>query len=162
MKKLKLIFTLLVLATSFASSAQDGAMQSNQSNAKLIAVVNRANWCMVCRANGERFGALLMPYTAKGVKIYMNDITNDTTRAASKTVLENEGIYKAVTTVKRKGMGKMMKSCGLARDKQSEAMASGIVTFINPATHKQVKQVSIALPDEEMKKTIDKLLNYKP
>jgi hypothetical protein len=159
MKTLKSIFAILLLAISFAANAQDAAVQTNQVNPKLIAVVNRANWCMVCRTNGERFGAVLMPYAAKGVKIYMNDITNDTTRAASKAVLENERIYKAVTMVKRKGMGKMIQSCGLAKDKQNLNMASGIVTFINAATYKQLKQVSIALTDEEMKKTIDKLLN---
>ena len=37
-------------------------MAARLSDPKLIAVVNRANWCGVCKANGPRFGALLTPY----------------------------------------------------------------------------------------------------
>lgn len=151
MKKVKFLFAILLLATSFVANAQNG-------NSKLIAVVNRANWCMVCKANGERFGANLMPYAAKGVTILLNDLTNDTTIAASNTALKNAGVYKAVYSVKRKGMGKMLQSCGLAKDKTSKSLPSGIVTFINPTTHKQLKQLSIAISDEEMKTTIDNLL----
>lgn len=159
MKKLKSLLTIVLLATSFAAHAQDGNMEKEDTNPKLIAVVNKANWCKVCQANGQRFGAVLMPYAAKGVKVYMNDVTDTTTATASKTTLENAGIYKAVTKIKRKGMGKMMESCGLKKTKYSDAMATGIVTFIHPTTHKQLKQVSIAITDEEMKTTIDNLLN---
>jgi hypothetical protein len=159
MKKLKLLFAIVLLATSFVTYAQDGSMQKDEANPKLIVVVNRANWCRVCKANGQRFEAVLMPYTAKGVKIYMNDVTDTTTTASSKATLETAGIYKAVTKVKRRGMGKMMESCGLKKTKHNDAMATGIVTFINATTHKQLKQVSIAITDEEMKTAIDKLLN---
>jgi hypothetical protein len=159
MKKVTTLFAILLLAINFAAQAQDASTQKNETNTKLIAVVNRANWCKVCQANGQRFAALLMPYAAKGVKIYMNDLTDSTTTTTSKTTLYNEGVYKAVIKVKRKGMGKMMESCGLKKTKYSDAMATGIVTFIHATTHKQLKQVSIAISDEEMKTTIDNLLN---
>lgn len=147
------------MATSFVNNAQDNDSMPKQSeNPKLIAVVNRANWCAVCRANGERFGALIMPYTAKGVTIYMNDLTNDTTKAASKLELEKANIYEAVTTIPRKGVGKMLKSCGLTKDKKQSSLPSGIVIFINPKTHKQLKQLSIASSDEQMKTIIENLL----
>ncbi len=55
-------------------------------------------------------------------------------------------------------MGKMLKSCGLAKDKKQSSLPSGIVTFIHPKTHKQIKQLSIASTDEEMKTTIETLL----
>ncbi len=88
MKKLKTVLAILLVATSFVSKAQDNQSIPNQpDNPKLIAVVKRANWCAVCRANGERFGALIMPYTAKGLNIYTNDLTNDTTKANSKLEL---------------------------------------------------------------------------
>jgi hypothetical protein len=151
MRKVKFLIAIFLFAASFVANAQN-------KNSKLIAVVNRANWCMVCKANGERFGATLMPYAAKGVTILMNNLTNETTIASSNTALKNAGVYKAVYSVKRKGMGKMLQSCGLAKDRTSKSLPSGIVTFINPATHKQLKQVSIAISDEEMKTTIDNLL----
>lgn len=154
MKKLKTFFAILLMALSFVSNAQD-----SQHNPKLIAVVNRANWCAVCRANGARFGALIMPYATKGLSIYMNDLTNDTTRATSKLELEKANIYDAVITIPRKGMGKMLKSCGLVKDKKQSSLPSGIVTFINPNTHKQIKQLSISTSDDEMKAVIDKPLN---
>jgi hypothetical protein len=159
MNSVKSILAIVLVATSFVSNAQDNHSMSKQSeNPKLLAVVNRANWCAVCRANGARFGALIMPYTAKGINIYMNDLTNDTTKATSKLELEKANIYEAVTTIPRKGIGKMLKSCGLAKDKKQSLLPSGIVTFINPKTHKQLKQLSIASSDEEMRTTIESLL----
>ncbi len=156
MKKMRLMFATLLMATSFSSYAQ---LPEHSDKPKLIAIVNTAKWCAVCKANGARFGAVLMPYAAQGVNIYMNDLTNDSTKAASKTILESAGAYKAVTTIQRKGMGKMLQSCGLAKDKKQSFIASGIVTFIDPKTHQQVKQISIAESDEAMIKTINHLLN---
>jgi hypothetical protein len=98
-------------------------------------------------------------YAAKGVKVYMNDVTDTTTAAASKKILKDAGIYRAVAKVKRKGMGKMMESCGLKKTKHSDARTTGIVTFINATTHKQLKQINIAIAHEEMKTTIDNLIN---
>ena len=156
MKKIKLIMTTAVLAISFISNAQ---LPEHSANPTLIAVVNSASWCTICKVNAARFGAVLMPYAAKGVNIFMNDITNETTKAASKQDLEKAEVYAAVTTIPRKGMGKMLKACGLVKDRKQTQEVSGIVTFINPKTHKQVKQLSIAEPDEVMIKTINSLLN---
>lgn len=156
MKKVKLIIAIVLVATSFSSFAQ---MPEHSANPKLIAVVNRANWCAVCKANATRFGAVLMPYAAKGVNIYLNDLTNETTKAASKQELEKANAYVAVNTIPRQGMGKVLKACRLVSDKTQTQDVSGIVTFINPKTHKQVKQISIAESDEEITKTINKLLN---
>lgn len=162
MKKTTLIFALLVMAISFASNAQDNqGLLKHPANPKLIAVVNSADWCPVCKANGPRFGALAMPYAARGVSIYVNDLTNETTKAASKSALENAGIYEAVTTIPRKGIGHLLKSCGLAKDKRKLTEVSGIATFINPETHKQLKQLSIAGSDDAMKATIESLLKQK-
>jgi hypothetical protein len=158
MKKLTTMFAIILLATNFAAHAQDATIQKGNPNSKIIAVVNRANWCRVCQANGQRFGELLMPYASKGVTIYMNDLTDSASTASSKASLETAGIYKAVTKVKRKGMGKMMESCGIKKTKHSKSMATGIVTFVNATNHKQIKQVSIAITDEEMKTIIDNLL----
>ena len=156
MKKVKLIIATLLMATAFGSFAQ---MPENSTNPKLIAVVNRANWCGVCKANAERFSKVLMPYSAKGVNIYLNDLTNETTKEASKQELENANVYVAVTTLPRKGMGKVLKVCHLVKDKKQTQDMAGIVTFIDPVSHKQLKQVSISVSDEEMNSIITKLLN---
>jgi hypothetical protein len=159
MKKLKMLFAIIIWTTNYAAHAQVATTEKDNPNPKIIAVVNRATWCRICQAHGQQFGTLLMPYTAKGVSIYMNDLSDSASIAASKETLEAAGIYKAVTKVKRKGMGKMMESCGIKKTKYNKAMATGIVTFINAKTHKQLKQVSIATSDEEMKQIIDNLLN---
>jgi hypothetical protein len=56
--------------------------------------VNRANWCGVCKANGERFGNNIIPYATKGLAIVMNDLTNETTIAKSKADLKKSSLYK--------------------------------------------------------------------
>lgn len=156
MKKVRLIITTVLVATSCNSFAQ---MQDHKDSTKLIAVVNTANWCSVCEANGVRFAATIMPYASKGLKIYINNLTNDTTQLTSRNALNDAGIYNALFTLQRKGMGKMLKSCGLLKDKKQSGEASGIVTFIDPKTLKQIKQLSIAEPDDLMNSTINNLLN---
>jgi hypothetical protein len=159
MKRLKTVSTILLLVTSVITNAQDSkSIPKPSNNPELIAVVNSANWCTVCRANGERFAALIMPYTAKGLDIYMNDLSNDTTTAASTLELKKANLYDAVTTIPRKGMGKMLKFCGLVKDKKQPFLPSGIVTFIHPKTHKQIKQLSIASTDNDIQKTIEAFL----
>ena len=158
MKKSSVMFALMLLAIGTVSNAQNKSSPSQSESLKLIAVVNSANWCMVCKENGQRFGAVLMPYAAKGVKIFVNNLSNDTTKAASRMELENSNLYKAVTFVPRKGMGKMLQTCGLVKGKKQSNEVSGMVTFISPISHKMLKQVSVSVPDEEMKKTIDNFL----
>ena len=156
MKKVKLFIATLLMASGFGSIAQNA---EKSSNVKVIAVVNRANWCGVCKANGERFGAVLMPFAQKGVNIYMNDLTNELTKAESRKELEKANVYEPVNIIPRKGMGKALKACHMVKDKKQTQDVAGIVTFIDPVSHKQLKQVSISLPDDEMNKIITKLLN---
>jgi hypothetical protein len=156
MKKVKLFIAAIMMASGFSSFAQTPEQSSNP---KVIAVVNRANWCGVCKANGARFGAALMPYAQKGVNIYMNDLTNETTKEASKQELEKANVYETVNTIPRKGMGKALKACHMIKDKKQTQDVAGIVTFIDPISHKQLKQVSISVSDEEMNAIITKLLN---
>lgn len=94
MKKIKLIGIFFLMTFSFISFGQDRKNEeSKQSEIKVIAVVNRANWCSVCKANGERFSQNILPYTTKGLMIVINDLTDETTIAKSKTELENSDLY---------------------------------------------------------------------
>jgi hypothetical protein len=156
MKNVKLIIAIMLLAIGHSSYSQTSEITQNT---KLIAVVNKATWCAACKANGDRFGVLLFTYASKGVTIYVNDLSNEKTKEASKQELEKANVYEAVYTTPRKGMGKALKACGMVKDKKQTTDVAGIVTFIDAKSHKQVKQISISETDDEMKKTINKLLN---
>ena len=158
MTKLKLISALFLMAMSFMSYGQEtSGTQPTTAETKIIAVVNRANWCSVCKANGERFGNNIMTYTSKGVAIVMNDLTDDSTIAKSKAELKNSSLYKQIYKTNRNGVGRMMQVCGLIHGKD-KSMASGIVTFIDAKTLKVLSETSIAITDAEMKVIIENLL----
>lgn len=156
MKNVRLVIVSVFMASGFSSFAQTAEKTAEP---KLIAVVNQASWCRVCKANGERFGAVLMPYSAKGVSILINDLSNEITKEASKQALEKANVYEAVNTIPRKGMGKMLKACGMAKDRKQTQDVAGLVTFIDPVSHEQIKQVSISESDETMNLIINKLIN---
>jgi hypothetical protein len=158
MTKLKLASALFLMAmSSFSHGQETSSKRSATVETKVIAVVNRANWCGVCKANGERFCNNIAPYTAKGVAIVLNDLTDETTAAKSKNDLEKSDLYKQIYKTNRKGVGRMMQACGLVHGK-NKIMASGIVTFIDAKTLKVLSETSIAIPDAEMKAVIDNLL----
>lgn len=161
MTKLKLIsafYFLAVSAVSYGQNKQD--IQTADVAPKVIAVVNNAQWCNVCKANGERFGNNISTYTTKGLSIVMNDLTNDSTIAISKNVLKKSAVYKQIYKTKRKGVGRMMQSCGLIHGKE-KSMVSGIVTFIDAKSLSVLSETSIAVSDNEMKTIIDNQLNSK-
>jgi hypothetical protein len=158
MKNLKLITALFLMVMSFVSYGQEtSSTQSTTDEIKVIAVVNKANWCAVCKANGERFGNNIMPYATKGLTIVMNDLTNETTIAKSKADLKKSSLYKQIYKTNRKGVGRMMQVCGIVHGKE-KTMASGIVTFIDAKTLKVLSESSIAITDAEMKTIIENLL----
>jgi hypothetical protein len=100
---------------------------------KIIAVANRANWCGVCKSNGERVGSTITPYTTKGLAIVINDLTDATTIARSKAELGRSSLYKQIYESNRKGVGKMLQSCGIL-GADNKNMRSGIITFIDAKT----------------------------
>ncbi len=151
MKKLKLMSVIFLMATSLLSKAQT-------TNAKIIAVVNKANWCGVCKANGQRLANNIMPYTTKGLEIVMNDLTDEKTIAKSTEELKKSSLYKQIYKVNRKGVGRMMQVCGIVHGKNKN-MSSGIITFVDAKTLKVLSETSIAISDAEMKTIIVKLLN---
>src|SRR5579859_764229 len=147
MKTVKFFLPLLITLSGYTANSQDkSAMEGDPAKAKLIAVVNRAAWCEVCKANGDRAGALLMSYVCKGVTIYINDLTDSTTTATSKTMLQAAHLYDAVYTIPRKGMGGLFQHCGLLKGKSQTSLATGIITFVDPTTHKSLGRLSIAVP----------------
>jgi hypothetical protein len=57
MKKLTFFLTALMFVTGFAANAQEGKTAAGPAP-KIYAVVNRANWCTVCKENGQRAGII--------------------------------------------------------------------------------------------------------
>lgn len=159
MDKLKAVFTLFSMSISLLSHGQETiGIQPAKYTSKIIAVINRADWCSVCKANGERFGKNIMPYTSKGLAIITNDLTDDLTIEKSKVKLKRASLYKQIYETRRKGVGRMMQVCGFIHGK-NRSIATGMVTFIDAKTLKVVGGTSIAIADTEMSQIIENLLN---
>jgi len=63
MKTVKSIFTSMILALMVSASVMA------QSEPKVVAVVNKADWCPVCQANGERAMAAFMNNNKDGASL---------------------------------------------------------------------------------------------
>ena len=91
MKTKKSIFTSFILMFIFSISVMA------QSEQKVVAVINKADWCPVCEKNGERAMKALKGSNEDGaVKFIGNDLTNDQTKAKSKEKLKEYGLYEKV------------------------------------------------------------------
>lgn len=158
MKNLKVMAAFFLMAMSFMAYGQKtSGTQPTTAETKIIAVVNRASWCIVCKANGERFGNNIMPYTSQGLVIVINDISDETAIAKSKADLKKSNLYKQIYKTKRKNVGRMMQACGIV-DGKNKSIASGIITFIDAKTFKVLMETNIAITDAEMKTIINNLL----
>ncbi|MEO6949717.1 MAG: hypothetical protein ABI123_08825 [Ginsengibacter sp.] len=115
----------LVMGLSFAASAQNA-------HPKVIALLTKASWCPVCQANGPRFMKDVMPMVMKNkeVKMVMNDLSDKKTTAMSKSMLEKAGIYNFA----------------------EKNPATGMLYFFDGKTKDLVSKVSLAQPNEEIKK----------
>lgn len=108
-----------------------------QSNSKVIAIVNKADWCGTCQKNGERvMTQVLGDYKEPLVTIAANDLTNETTKAESKANLEKLGVYEAVANENKTGQ----------------------IILINRKTGKVIEKISVAKSNEELKKAFDKAI----
>ena len=135
MKKATTIALLIMLLSGVKTFAQ--MPMQDMGKMKIIAVVNKASWCPVCKAHGQNAGMIMMPYMKQGLAILMNDLSDDQTKASSKKSLTSAGVYHAVKGVKE----------------------TGVVIFVDGKTHKKLGQTSIAISDDDLKKEIEKYLN---
>lgn len=127
MKTIKTILTSIILVTLFSVSVMA------QSGAKVIAVVNRADWCPTCEKNGERAMAALMENNKDGaVQFVVNDLTNDETKAESAKNLKKVDVHQAV----------------------SEFNSTGMVYFFNAETKELLNKISVAKSDEKLTQTL--------
>jgi|SRR5450432_1527554 len=95
----------------------------------VIVVVNRADWCSVCKANGERAGKVVAKAAADGsLQVVLNDLTSETTAKQSASAI---------------------KAAGLS-DAMSVHTATGVMYLFDARTKKAVAQITVANTDEEI------------
>jgi len=103
------------------------------STAPMVAIVTRADWCSVCRANGERAGKVLFEEARDGsIEVVLNDITSDQTAARSLAVMEPKGLSEI-----------------------SQGASAGTISFIDSRTHRRVAEVTVAHQDDEIRLVIE-------
>lgn len=123
MKTLKTIFATILFGVMFTTSTYA------QSKAKLIAVVNQADWCSVCKANGQRAMEVFMENNKDGeIQFVTNDITNAETKKKSAEDLKKVGLETAMKNNK----------------------ASGVVFFFDAKTKKPITQTTVANSNDEI------------
>ncbi len=123
MKSIKTIFASVILIALVSGSAFAGT------TAKVIAVVNKAEWCPACQNNGERAHKAFMENNKDmAIQFVANDLTNDETKAKSAEELKKLGLDKAIAPYS----------------------GTGVVYFFNSETKALISQVSVAKPDQEL------------
>jgi hypothetical protein len=110
-----------------------GFSATAQSSPKVIAVINRADWCPVCKANGPRVMQEVMP-ACKDMQVtfLMNDLTDKKSIAQSKATLQMDGVYKAV----------------------EEQTSTGLIILVDNKTKKVLQTISVAEPTDKIVSTI--------
>lgn len=131
--KMKKILSLTVLCLLFFSAINFSLAASNP---KIYAVVQRADWCPVCKANGERImNDVMSNYMGSNdVSFVMNDLTNDDTKSKTKTELQNLGIYDSISGIE----------------------GTGLIILVDANSKKVLKQISVKESTKKILKAINK------
>lgn len=99
------------------------------SQAKVIAVVNHADWCGTCKSNGERAMTVFSENNPDGViQFVVNDLTNEETKQASAQSLKEHGLYDAMEA-KRK---------------------TALVYFFDSQSKELINEISVGKSNEEI------------
>ncbi len=116
------------LCLFFAAIFMSGFSATAQSSPNVIAVINRADWCPVCKTNGPRVMQEVMAACKDmKVKFVMNDLTDKKTIAQSKVTLQKEDVYKAV----------------------EGQTFTGLIILVDNKTKKVIQTISVAEPTEK-------------
>lgn len=121
MKLIKIVFSVL---TFLMMTALPATTVLAQTSAKVIAIVNRADWCGTCKAHGPRVMALIPSYAGKGIVFALNDLSNAATVAASNERLTKLGVANI----------------------QGPMIYTGVILLVDASTHQVLKTVSMAAP----------------
>jgi hypothetical protein len=128
--KLTLLTLLVIVGISILNSV---SAQSKTAEPKIYAIINRANWCPVCQANGDRIMKEVMPACKElKVKFLANDLTDAGTIEKSTAELKKNNLYNSV----------------------KEAKSTGVILLIDATSKKVIKEISVANPSKEIIKEI--------
>ncbi len=127
MKTTKSILTSIMLMALIATSAMA------QSQAKVVAVINKASWCHICEENaGRAMSAFKVNNTDNSILFIANDLSDEATKKESSKALNNVGLLAAVADFK----------------------STGMVYFFNAETKVLINQVSVARSDDKLAKAM--------
>ncbi len=126
----------LIPVVLFVSMLLSAISSYAQDSRKVIAVINKADWCPVCQANGEKMMKEVMPvFSESMVQFIMNDLTSESTKADSKMKLEEAKVYAAVKKIN----------------------STGWMLLIDAETGKLLEKISVAEPAEKLLMAVKKL-----
>jgi hypothetical protein len=134
MKKVVIKSLIVGFITMLGSSVIFSARaQSKTVIPKVYAVINRADWCPVCRANGAKVANEVIPSCKNlNVKFLSNDLTNEKTVATSLAELKKNNVLNSVKEIK----------------------STGLIILIDGKTKKVIGKISVAAPSGEIIKEI--------
>ncbi len=121
-KSILMLFTVILTALTLSSFRPTN-------NVKIIAVVNKADWCSICKAYAGRTVEIFNKNNEDGYfQFIVNDITNDATKKASAPAVKQAGLT----------------------NQQSNVYAAGVITFYDAKTKKVLAQATVANTTEEI------------
>ena len=127
MKK-SILILFAVLSTALIFSAFKPA-----NDAKVIAIVNKADWCSICKAYaGRTVTTFTENNTDNYFQLIVNDITNEETKKASKPTVVKVGLEKTL----------------------DGSVAAGVMSFYDVKTKRLLAQVTVANTTEEVAATM--------
>lgn len=134
----KLIFGMLFLLGALNLNAQDSKSNPKSTEKQILVVVNTANWCHVCKANGPRVkeNVLANYMTNKNCKVIVNNLSDDATKKSSQEEIARAGIS----------------------DTMKDLNASGMIYLIDAESKKVINSVSVAKTNEEISQVINEVL----
>jgi predicted transcriptional regulator len=120
----KSILTSILMLVLFTTSAM-----AQCSQADVLAVVNKADWCPVCENNGERAMKALKSSNEDGtVKFVGNDLTNDETKKKSAAKLKEHGLY----------------------EKMKSENSTGVVYFFDASSKELISTISVKKSNKKL------------
>ena len=125
-KSILILFTVLSTALTLSSFKPPN-------DVKVIAIVNKADWCSICKAYAGRTVATFTENnTDNYFQFIVNDITNEETKNNSKPAIMKVGLEKTLES----------------------SLAAGVLSFYDVKTKALLAQVTVANTPEEIAATM--------
>ena len=125
-KSILILMAIMTTALSLSSF-------KSKDDVKVIAIVNKADWCSICKSYAGRTVATFTENNSDNFfQFIVNDITNDETKKASKPAITKQGLEKTL----------------------NGSLAAGVLSFYDAKTKVLLAQVTVANTSEEIANTM--------